>query len=381
MKILLQNRYDALTKKGGDTYQMLMLKKYLEQLGVKVDISTALSPELSSYDLVHLFNLTRVGETYVQYRHAKAKGRKIVLSPVYQSRADVTVYENNQLAGSAGWLVRNITDIDKRQLLKTGYYTFAQPLLWPVWFSQWRRGYTRQQREILENVDQILPNSEIEMDRIKSELFPDGEAPSAYTIVPNGVEIAPAVDSRRLRDWLEKRDITDFIICAGRIEPLKSQLAVMAALKDTGLKVVFVGAINPVHRGYAKRVLRQCQESPNFFYLGEVAQNELMYLNKQARLCIQASWFETTGLAGLEAGLAGANVVMTERGYTREYFGASVWYCDPASIPSIREAVIAAYAAPRDAGQLSQRITNMKFTWPETAKKTWSVYQRILGRN
>jgi glycosyltransferase involved in cell wall biosynthesis len=381
MRILLQNRYDALTKKGGDTYQMLMLKKYLEQLGAKVDISTRLFPDLSAYDLVHLFNLTRVGETYLQYRHAKAKGRKIVLSPVYQSREDVTIYENNQLTGRAGWLIRNIADIDKRQLLKTGYYTLTRPYLWPVWFSQFHRGYTRQQREILEHADRILPNSNMEMSRIKSELFPAGELPAAFTVIPNGVEIAPAEDSDRMRDWLQKNNLTNFIICAGRIEPLKNQLAIMAALKDTGLKVVFAGAVNPAHRTYTKKVLQQFRESANFFYLGEVSQSELMYLNKQACLCIQASWFETTGLAGLEAGLAGANVVMTERGYTREYFGESVWYCDPASIPSIREAVIAAVAAPRGSRQLTQRIEEMKLTWPETANKIMLVYQQILGKN
>ncbi|MFH1239223.1 MAG: glycosyltransferase family 4 protein [bacterium] len=381
MKILLQNRYDALTKKGGDTYQMLMLKKYLEQLGTKVDISTSLTPELSAYELVHLFNITRVGETYLQYRHAKAKGRKIVLSPIYQSRGDITAYENNQLDGCAGWLIRNITDIDKRQLLKTGYYTFNRPNSWSVWLNQFHRGYTRQQREILENVDRILPNSEMEMSRIKSELFTGGDLPTAYTVVHNGIEITPAEDSSRMRDWLQKNNLTDFIICAGRIEPLKNQLAVMAALKGTGFRVVFVGAVNPAHRGYVKKVLRQFQESPNFFYLGEVNQSELMSLNKWTRLSIQASWFETTGLAGLEAGLAGANVVMTDRGYTREYFGESVWYCDPASTTSIREAVTAAFAAPRGARQLDQRITNMKLTWPETAKKTLSVYQQVLGRN
>ncbi len=381
MKILLQNRYDALTKKGGDTYQMLMTRKYLEQLGVKADISTALAPDLSGYELVHLFNITRVGETYRQYKNARSKGCKIVLSPVYQSRSDVKAYEDNQLNGFMGWLLRNIPDIDKRQLLKTGYYTLNRPSLWPVWVSQFYLGYTRQQKEILASVDHILPNSEMEMLRIKEELFLGNASTAAYTIVLNGVEMDSTEDTDRISGWLQKIKLTDYVICAGRIEPLKNQLAVMAALKDTGLKVVFAGAVNPAHGGYAKKVLRQFRENPNFFYLGEIGPSDLMALNKLARVSVLASWLETTGLAALEAGLAGANVVITERGYTREYFGESVWYCDPSNISTIREAVMAALAAPRGARQLDKRIADMKLNWLEAAKKTLMVYQQILGSN
>jgi hypothetical protein len=94
-----------------------------------------------------------------------------------------------------------------------------------------------------------------------------------------------------------------------------------------------------------------------------------------------ASWFETTGLAGLEAGLAGANVVITGRGYAREYFGESAWYCDPANLTSIREAVTAAWAAPRGSRQLEQRISKLGLTWAEAASKTLGVYRQILGKN
>ena len=381
MKILLQNRYDAMTKRGGDTYQMLMTKKYLEQLGLQVDISAALTPELSDYDLVHLFNITRVGETYRQYRHARSKGCKIVLSPVYQSRRDIKAYEDNQLNGFTGQLLRNIPDVDKRQLLKTGYYTLIRPSLWPVWFSQFNHGYTGQQKEILQNVNHILPNSEMEMARIKAELFPDGISPAAYTVVPNGVEMSGGEVSGQLQEWLQKNRLTDFIICAGRIEPLKNQLAVMSALKDTGWKVVFAGAVNRAHGSYAKRVLRQFRDNPNFLYLGEIGQGDLMALNKLARVSVLASWLETTGLAALEAGLAGANVVVTERGYTREYFGEGVWYCDPASDPSIREAVKGAYAAARGSKHLDRRIADRRWTWQEAARKTLAVYKQVLGRD
>ena len=51
--------------RGGDTVQIEKTKEQLEKLGVEVDISLELEPDLSAYDLVHLTNVTRIQETYV----------------------------------------------------------------------------------------------------------------------------------------------------------------------------------------------------------------------------------------------------------------------------------------------------------------------------
>ena len=48
-----------------------------------------------------------------------------------------------------------------------------------------------------------------------------------------------------------------------------------------------------------------------------------------ARVFALPSWFETPGLAALEAALAGCAVVITPYGSTREYFGGLVAYARP----------------------------------------------------
>ncbi len=48
-----------------------------------------------------------------------------------------------------------------------------------------------------------------------------------------------------------------------------------------------------------------------------------------ARVFALPSWFETPGLAALEAALAGCAVVITPYGSTREYFGDLVEYARP----------------------------------------------------
>ncbi len=89
------------------------------------------------------------------------------------------------------------------------------------------------------------------------------------------------------------------------------------------------------------------------------------------------SWLETPGLSSLEAAAAGCTLVVSDRGLTREYFGDQAWYCDPRSFDSIREAVLAAYAAPRGRGCCARM--RERYTWERAAEKTLEGYQLALS--
>jgi len=95
-----------------------------------------------------------------------------------------------------------------------------------------------------------------------------------------------------------------------------------------------------------------------------------------ARVHVLASWWEESGLAALEAGVAGCNLVMTQNGPAREYFGDACWLCDPADPQSIRTALREAYAAPRQT-KLSA-IVREQFTWERAADALLVAYQEIL---
>ena len=62
-------------------------------------------------------------------------------------------------------------------------------------------------------------------------------------------------------------------------------------------------------------------------------------LYRSARVHVLPSWFETTGLVSLEAGLCRCDVREHNRGHAREYLGDFAWYCDPADPASICSAV------------------------------------------
>src|SRR5579859_7043697 len=84
-----------------------------------------------------------------------------------------------------------------------------------------------------------------------------------------------------------------------------------------------------------------------------------------------------TGLSSLEAAAMGANIVITDKGDTRDYFGDLAYYCSPDSVPSIREALLRAHSAPRS-HLLQEKVLN-NYTWAHTAKSTLAAYREVLG--
>lgn len=83
MKVLMQIRSNAFTCSGGDTVQMQKTKDALQAMGCDVDLSLELRPDLSRYDVVHLFNITRVQETFIQIQNAVEQKKPVVLSTIY----------------------------------------------------------------------------------------------------------------------------------------------------------------------------------------------------------------------------------------------------------------------------------------------------------
>ena len=83
MNVLFQSRKTLFSVPGGDTTQILKTAEYLEKLGIRVDISTELEPNVKNYDIVHIFNLMRGQETYLQVLNAKKQGKPVVLPTIY----------------------------------------------------------------------------------------------------------------------------------------------------------------------------------------------------------------------------------------------------------------------------------------------------------
>ena len=226
MKVLFQNRVDLYTKPGGDTVQMEKTKEALEKLGVQVDIDITLEPDLTNYDLVHLYNTTRVHETFVQYRNAKKQKKKVVISPIYHSISEI---ERFMLYGQSGPLkiLNKLAPSFYLQEEMKNIIRLRDPRQRKAILLQFAKGFRSEQVEVLQGVDRWIVLAEQEATTITKEIGVSNE----YSIVPNGVEFAKKTTSSPKVNL----PIKDYVLSVGRIEPRKNQINLIQALKDTGL--------------------------------------------------------------------------------------------------------------------------------------------------
>jgi len=167
----------------------------------------------------------------------------------------------------------------------------------------------------------------------------------------------------------------NMVLCVGRIEGIKNQLNLVKALNGTKYQLLLIGAASVNHKNYYKL----CRETAaaNVKFIDNLPQEELIGYYKKAKVHVLPSWFETTGLSSLEAAAMGCNIVITDKGDTKEYFKDWAYYCDPASPASIFEAVERA-SNENFKDSLRTKIFS-EYTWPEAAKKTLEAYQEIIG--
>jgi glycosyltransferase involved in cell wall biosynthesis len=364
MRVLLQSRKTLFTVPGGDTIQVLKSAEYLRLAGALVDVSTDLEPNVEQYDLVHLFNLTRTQETLAQAKHARRHGKPILLSPIY---VDYSEYETNARTGVAGVIARSVSP-STREYLKIAARSVLNGELNSGSLRVLVFGLRSSQRELIRMTSWLLPNSESEMQRVKRD-FPEALQHN-YTVIPNAVDIRlfreagdPAVPHR------------DGVLCVARVEGRKGQLNLVRALKSTGLKLTLIGNPAPNHLSYFNKVVEEM--GPNCEYIGEVPHEQLPQYYGACKVHALVSWMETTGLSSLEAAAMGANIVITDKGDTRDYFGDDAFYCDPSSVESIRQAILTAHEAPLDE-KLRRRIFQ-EYTWQHAAAATLKAYDRTLS--
>lgn len=366
MKVLFQSRKTLFTAPGGDTTQILKTKEYLEKLGVEVDVSIELTPDVSAYDIVHVFNLMRPQELYLQVRNAKKYGKKVALSTIYGPYEE---YEKKARGGVLQKINRflSITQIEYLKVVARAVLNFEFSKGTIIYLLN---GHKRLQRKIIDMVDVFLPNSHSEMRRVE---FDFGLQNCNYVSVANAVDIAK-FDYDKVNVDAEFEKYRDCVLCVSRIEGRKNQLNIIRACKDLPYRFVYIGKAGANFKGYYQQCVEESGEKVHF--LGQIDHEKLPQFYKLAKVHILASWMETPGLSSLEAGVMKTNVVATKKGDPEDYFGDFAYYCEPDDLESIRKAVVAAYEAPFEE-RLRERIIS-EYTWEKTADQTLQGYQSAL---
>jgi glycosyltransferase involved in cell wall biosynthesis len=355
MKVAFITRLNLYTIAGGDTVQIEQTARQLTALGIEVDILRSVDViPYEKYDLLHFFGIPRPAD---MIHHSKLANMPFVVSTIHCTYGDYYKYNRKGIGAIFSGLSSDSMEYFKtiaRWLVGKDHRPSMNFLL---------TGQRKSIIKVLETANFILPNSESELNRLKESYTPNVKS----IIVTNGINpekfpFDPAI----------KKD-NNLIICVGRIENRKNQLNLIKALNNTRYKLVLIGAPSANQNSYYKQCLAAA--GPNVTFLNKIPHDELVKYYQLAKVHVLASWFETTGLSSLEAAIMRCNIVITDKGDTRDYFGVDAFYCDPENIDSIKAAVDQASEATFNEALL-EKILN-SHTWKKAAEQTLEAYRLL----
>jgi glycosyltransferase involved in cell wall biosynthesis len=366
MRVLFQSRTNLFEAPGGDTVQILKTKEFLEKLGLQIDISLDFEPDLTNYDVVHLFNLMEPQDIYRQMINAKKQNKKVALSTIYGL---YTEFERKARGGFFQKLANVLSPYQINYIKAMVKHSFEKRIHSGV-VKMMYKGYYGLMKEIVANTAVFLPNSDSEMKRVASEFKLKNYN---YVAIPNAIDKSIFSDQPEIS--VNKFDkFQDCIVCAARIEGRKSTLNLVKAVKGTKYTLVLVGKESQNQKKYVEKVHQEAGD--NVVFLGAIPHHELKELYKVAKVHVLASWMETPGLSSLEAAAMGCNIVVTKKGDTYDYFEDFAFYCEPDDVTSIKKAIDVAYNSPFNT-LLKEKILE-NYIWEETAKETLKGYNSIF---
>jgi glycosyltransferase involved in cell wall biosynthesis len=217
----------------------------------------------------------------------------------------------------------------------------------------------------------LLPSSHAEYEQIKRHLLLGDDRP--YAVLRN------AVDVRELEELTPTISVTaDYVLCVGRIELRKNQHNLVRAvqlLRERGRQIglVLLGAAD---EAYVKLWWEKETMGEFVQFLPHSSPPVVYALMKGCRVYAQPSFYETPGLASLEAAALGCPLVVGNLGAEREYFDDMAYYCDPRSPESITDALEQALTG--GANPLLRATVREKYTYSQAAEDALAQYTQSL---
>jgi len=227
----------------------------------------------------------------------------------------------------------------------------------------------------------LMPNSLAEKRQLLCHWGVDEDK---IRVVPNGVDesfIGKAPYRFREKFLPDLLPEERFVLSAARIEKNKNTLLLVKAALKMRFPLVLAGQMSFAkdEGTYIREVMDLVASSSGLVrYLGPLSREDLREGYAAAYVHALPSSFETTGLASLEAGLNGANLVVGDCPPVREYFEGLADFTD-GNLEGICAAIERALSRPRDGLGQSRQIRE-RYSWRKVAEETFRGYEDILGR-
>lgn len=322
---------------GGGETQLINTMNALKNIGVEIDYYDFWDKNYSC-DVLHVFGCHDWLYKWVSL--AKQKGIKIALSTISYTPEKMSI-------------TRRIYDIFDRCLpLDTTY---------------------RLNRKLIQSADVLLPNSNEEA-RYLDDIM--GAKNKTKIVIPNGTDLRYKYGEPDMA--IQKYGMKNYVLCVGKIERRKNQLQLVKALDGSDIPLIILGTYIPNDKEYYNEVLKVIDRNPNMKHIEYLPYDSdmLSSLYAGAKVHVLLGAYETPGIVNLEAGLAGANLVVGECIPVREYLRDHALYADYRSLDDIRNKVMIAYNKEKNP-ETSKYIED-NFSWNVVAEKTLDAYKQIL---
>jgi glycosyltransferase involved in cell wall biosynthesis len=365
-------RPDAERVFGGDTVVMQRLSAAMGELGACAFVGS--QDEIgraSDYDVLRIFTIAPLDHAQRMVAWAKGGNLPIIFTPLYY--CDFRDWFERAIARTPRW--RGLTRvIGKRAAwqLYRAWQTARLPMQ-----SGWQS-----MRDLLLASDVVATTSDWENDWVAEHFRLGTRTRAAMGKTRFGIDAAlygQQFTAAELAAFRHKRGLAaPYIVEVARIESKKNQLAVIEALWDDPVDLVFVGVESPYfERDYAERCRAAGAQRGRTHFLGWLPRSELPLVYAASAGHILPSWNELPGLSSLEAGACGVNVISTRYSPIAEMLGSDAYLVDPYDRASIRAASLAALERPAPP-RLRERLL-AEFTWREAAVADLALCERTLA--
>lgn len=318
-RVLLTTYHQAFLAPGGGEAELVDMAARLRGFGMQADIYGHASLPLSQYDLVLHFSAHGGGEALLQ--QVKAAGKPVVLLPN---------------------LAFNQIDDGNRSVIER-HFALADRI---VFRAACESATAQASFGLSADFVRTVP---LAVDPCFGEVADEHIFPVVY-----GGE-------------------REYLLWVGILEERKNQLKVIEALKDQELPVIFVGSYRD--RAYYDACQKAAPAHFKFVPHLTPKSEALRSAYQNCRAYIELPG-EPPGLSALEAGLAGAPLVLTDCDWSREYFGQDAILVDCSSADAIREGVHAVLQRGRSTA-LSDRI-RADYVAPKPLEVLLDVFSELV---
>jgi len=176
-----------------------------------------------------------------------------------------------------------------------------------------------------------------------------------------------------------------FLLYVGNVYPHKNLERFLLSFKNylkenpVSLFLVLVGRMDYFFRRL-KKYAEELKLSERVRFLGYVNDEELKFLYQNASLYIFPSLAEGFGLPPLEAMSQGLPVLSSNSSCLPEILGEAALYFNPRDVDDMKEKLKMALSSQSLQQEMRRKgfLQVKKYSWPDLAKKTFSIYNSVL---